>query len=241
MTETPAASVPDKGVIARAIGMITSPGATYQSVVANPRPAGILFLVCLVISLATALPQFTERGRQAALDMQVQQTERFIQVSPEMYSQMEARSHYNGYITFVATFVALPIFTLIFGAIYWVVFNAIMGGTATFKQVLAVLTHSQVPSALGAIVAAPIQLATSKISTAGPFNLGVLFPMLEPNSPMSNFLGSIGLFQVWGIVVCAIGFGVLYRRKAGTIAVVLLAIFLAFMALFAYLPSFFGR
>jgi len=65
--------------------------------------------------------------------------------------------------------------------------------------------------------------------------------MLEPNSPMSNFLGSIGLFQVWGIVVCAIGFGVLYRRKAGTIAVVLLAIFLAFMALFAYLPSFFGR
>src|SRR5678815_183431 len=123
-----------------------------------------------------------------------------IRDRPEMYSQMEARSHYNGYITFVATFVALPIFTLIFGAIYWVVFNAIMGGTATFK-------------------------------------LGVLFPMLEPNSPMSNFLGSIGLFQVWGIVVCAIGFGVLYRRKAGTIAVVLLAIFLAVSYTHLTLPT----
>ncbi len=85
MTEPSTAPVPDKGLIARAIGIVTAPGETFRSVVKEPRPALMLLLVCAVIALATALPQFTERGRLAALEMQVQQTERFMTVTPEAY------------------------------------------------------------------------------------------------------------------------------------------------------------
>ena len=76
MTESTMPAPPDEGVLARAIGILTSPRRTFEGIVKNPRPAAILFLCVTVIALATSLPQFTERGRQAALDMQVQNTEK---------------------------------------------------------------------------------------------------------------------------------------------------------------------
>jgi len=81
----------DEGVLARAIGILTSPKRTFEGIVQNPRPAAILFLATAVIALATSLPQFTERGRQAALDMQVQQVEKFTgqPVRDEQYARMQ--------------------------------------------------------------------------------------------------------------------------------------------------------
>jgi hypothetical protein len=237
MTDPTLAPVEDKGLIARAIGMVIAPGETYRTVVKYPRPAFILLLVCLVLALATALPQFTERGRLAALEMQIQQTEKFMPVTPEMAQGMERNSHYGGYITLASTFIMLPIFTLLFSAIYWGVFNAILGGTAKFKQVLGVVSHSQVIMALGAAAGAPIQLATGKMTATGPFSLGALAPMLEPNGMLANFLGSIAVFQVWGTIVCAIGLGTLYNRKSRNIAITLLAIYALFAAGWAYFTS----
>ncbi len=237
MTEPSTAPVPDKGLIARAIGIVTAPGETFRSVVKEPRPALMLLLVCAVIALATALPQFTERGRLAALEMQVQQTERFMTVTPEAYQAMERNSHYGGYMTLGFTFIFLPIGTLLFGALYWAVFNAIMGGTASFKQVLGIVAHSQVITALGAVASAPIQLAKGSMTTVGPFNLGALLPMLEPGSFLANFLGSLGVFQIWGTIVTAIGLGVLYNRKPRNIAITLLVITALFAGGWAYFTS----
>ena len=94
MPSATSVEVPDKSLLARAIGIITSPGSTFQTVVRFPRPASILLLTCLVIGLATGLPQFTARGQQVALDSQVQQIERFTgrAVTPEQYTAMEGRA-----------------------------------------------------------------------------------------------------------------------------------------------------
>jgi hypothetical protein len=237
MTESSPAPVQDKGLIARAIGIVTAPGETFRTVVAYPRPALMLLLVAAVISLASALPQFTERGRLAALEMQIQQTEQFVTVTPEMAQVMEQRSHYNKYIAMVSTFVGLPVVTLFFTALFWAVFNAILGGTATFKQVLGVVTHSQVIGALGAALAAPVQLATGQMTAAGPFHLGALLPMLEPGTFLANFLGSLGVFQIWGTIVTAIGLGVLYNRKPRNIAITLLVITALLAGGWAYFTS----
>jgi hypothetical protein len=55
-------------VFSRFVGIITSPKATFQQVVAHPRWLGMLALTTLLITVCTAGPQFTESGRQAALD-----------------------------------------------------------------------------------------------------------------------------------------------------------------------------
>jgi hypothetical protein len=227
MTESTVPAPPDQGVLARAIGVITAPRRTFEGIVQNPRPVAILLLTTLVIALATSLPQFTERGRQAALDMQVQQVEKFTgqPVSDEQYTLMQRNMKYGAYFAPIAIFVFTPVVVLIFTGLYFVVFNVILGGTATFKQALGILTHSSVITALGVALGAPLMYMKGTMSTMGPFNLGALLPMLDEKSYLVQFLGFIDPFRVWGIIVTAIGFSVLYRRKAGSIATVLLILY----------------
>ena len=240
---TDAAAVPTQsgpGLFARAIGVITSPKATFEQIVKNPKPVGILLLVALCVSIAATLPQLTETGRQAMLDQQVKQTERFTgrPVTDAQYAQMERMSKYSAIFGVVGTFITLPIFSLIFAGLYFLAFNVGMGGTASFKQVLAVVTHSQVIFGLGALLGAPIQMLKGTVSMAGPFNLGALAPFLEEGSRLLTFLSMISVFMIWGTVVTAIGLGVLYRRNSRTIAIVLLAVwFLFFGAITMFLSG----
>jgi hypothetical protein len=233
MTDPSAPSSPAPlGLFARIIGVITSPKATFQNIVAAPRPAGVLFVVATVITIGSIAPQFTEKGRQAAVDMQVQTLERFGQtVTPEMREQIEAgsRSVPRKAFGIVMAFIMLPIIALFFAAVYWAVFNTVMGGTATYKQVLAIVTHAQVIGALGVIVGLPIVLMSGKVSAFGPFNLGALAPMLEPGSTLAIFLGSIGFFSLWSFIVSGIGLGVLYRRSGRNIAIALIIVYLLLM------------
>jgi len=211
---------PLPGLLSRAIGIITAPTATYAHIVRTPKVAGMLFLVCLAIGLAQGLPQLTERGRAAALEMQVQQTERFgITVTDEMYQVLEARSRSNfGVISsVVGIFVGLPFMVVIMTSLLWAVFNTVMGGTATFKHVMAVVVHSQVISAVGALFAAPIMYARGVMST-GVANIGALLPMLDEGSFLAKFLGMIDLFLVWWVIVLAIGLASLYKKKSGSVA-----------------------
>jgi hypothetical protein len=231
---------PAKGLIARAIGIITSPRATYEDVVRSPRPFGILLLCSVIIGLAQAVPQFTERGRQAALDMQVQQIERWTgnQVSDAQYRAMEQQAKISAYIGPIFVLIGMTIWCLLQTAIYWAIFNALLGGTATFKQVLAVVTHSLVIGALGLVIGAPIQLWQGTLSMGGPFNLGALVPMLDEGSFLARFLGVVSVFTIWGLIVLAIGLAVLYRRKTANIAI---ALFLAFGLIGAAFVGVFSR
>jgi Yip1 domain len=222
------APAPSQGLVARFIGVLTSPRATFEGVVKAPRPVGVLFIVALLTAAAVAGPQFTARGRQAVLDMQVQQAERFRgqPLDDAAYSRLEQMSRYSPYLSLASIFIFTPIGALIFGGVFWAIFNALLGGTASYKQVLAVVTHSMVINAVGTVAGAPIQYIQGTMSQTGPFNLGALAPMLDENSFLAHFLGYISVFGIWGIVVTAIGFGVLYKRKSSTIAITLMVIYL---------------
>jgi hypothetical protein len=175
----------------------------------------------------------------------VKALERFGQtVTPELRATMETRAQspiVRG-IGIAAAFVILPIMSLFFAALYWAIFNTIMGGTASYKQVLAIVTHSQVIGALGVLVGVPIQLMTGSVNMAGPFNFGALAPGLEEGSTLARFLGSISVFTIWGQVVTGIGLGVLYKRSGRNIAIALIVIFLLFMfGITSLTGSFMGR
>jgi len=223
-------------LLTRIIGVITSPKATFHNIVAAPRPVGVLFVVSLVIALASVAPQFTEKGRQAMLDTQIKATEtlsaRFGQpATPEVYAALEARSRSVGWRLFGAVnpFIGLPIWCLLVTAVYWATFNVALGGTASFKQVLAIETHQQVIGALGAVVGVPIMAMSGKISMFGPFTLGALAPGLEDGSKLAAWLGSISIFGIWGAFVTGIGLGVLYKRNGTTIGIVLTIVYLLVM------------
>jgi hypothetical protein len=241
MTEPTGTPAPSPGLLARAIGMITSPGDTFKRIVDNPRPMGILLLVCLVLTVATTLPSMTEAGRRAAVEQGVRQVEAVTGQAPtaEMYAQIETQTKYGVYFAPIGIFIFVPIVTLFFTALYWAIFNTALGGTASFKQVLTVVAHSQVIGALGAAVGAPIMMMAGKAPTvAGPFNLGALAPFLEPGTFLAKYLSSISFFTIWGIAVTGIGLAVLYRRKGSSVAITLI---LVYLVIWAGIISVFGR
>jgi hypothetical protein len=242
MTE-PATTVPAEGLLARFIGMFTAPKATFASVVAHPRPAGILFLVAFITAIGAALPYSTEAGRQAALDMQVQGMERFgMTVTPEMVTQMQKQQKFGAISGGIGAFVVTPLACLFFAGLYFVIFNAIMGGTATFKQVVSVVAHSKVIGAVGQVIGVPIMMMRGTISMFGPFNLGVLVPFLDENNFLARLLGSTSVFMIWGLLVLGIGLGVLYKRNGMKIGIVLnLVYFVIAAALTAVFGSLMSR
>jgi hypothetical protein len=237
MSSTAGSSEPDQGTLARAIGIIFSPGQTFQAVVKDPRPAIILLLCAIVIALAAGLPMFTERGVQAAVDNSVRMYERFRgePVTPEMYANMEQSTRRIGpYQAMAGAFIGLPLVSIVLTSLFWFVFNVLFGGTATFKQVLGVVAHSQVIGALGAALGAPVMYFTDSFTQTGPFTLAALG---GSSSFLSNFLGGAGIFPIWGWVVTAIGLGVLYRRKPTGIAICIIGIYLVIVAGFSALFS----
>jgi hypothetical protein len=141
-----------------------------------------------------------------------------------MEETSQKQAAYAPYLAIVGTFIIFPIIVLIVSGIFYAVFNAIMGGTAEFKQVMAVTSHAWVVPTLGALFASAMNFARGSISNSVA-NLGVLLPMLKEGSFAANLAGAIDLFTCWWVIVLSIGLGVLYKRKTSSIATGLFVVY----------------
>jgi len=112
---------------------------------------------------------------------------------------------------------------VIIAGIFFLVFNAALGGDATFRQLFSVIVHAGVISAAAQFFIAPLNLIRGSMESAT--NLGVLLPMLEEGSFLARLLGMVDLFVLWWVLVLAIGLGVLYRRRTQPIAFSLLGVY----------------
>jgi hypothetical protein len=228
MTDAAPSPQPMPGLLARAVGVVVSPKATFERLVQTPRILGMLALVVALSAIGASAFTFTAAGQQAAVDFSAQQIERFTGQPPNdaQMAAIEKQAPIQAYLGFGSTLVVVPIALAVEAGIFFLIFNVILGGTATFKQVYAVVTHGALITVLGLAVAVPIQFARGVISMTGPANLGVLFPMLAENSVLSSFLGLIDFFRVWWVITIAIGLGVLYRRPTRGIALTLFGLYL---------------
>jgi hypothetical protein len=241
MTNTSTASgiAAPAGLLSRFIGIITAPKDTFQGVVARPRWFGMLALTTLILIVCTAGPMFTEWGRQAALDQQVQTLESFGQtIDDETYAGMERRMSFAAYTTGLGILIFSPFMALVISAILFAIFNAALGGNASFKQLFSIVVHAGVISALSALFSAPLNYARGSMSSST--NLAVLLPMLDEQSFLAGFLGAIDLFIIWYVLVLAIGLGVLFKRPTGRIAIGLFIVYAVIAVGIALVKSSFG-
>jgi hypothetical protein len=232
MTDPAPSPQPLPGLLARVVGVVMSPKATFERLVHAPRILGMLALVSITAGIGSSAFTFTAAGQQAFVDMSAQQIERFTGQPPNdaQTAAIEKQAPFQAYITLVGSLVVIPIITAIEAGILFLIFNVVLGGTATYRQVYAVAIHAAVISILALLVAVPIQFARGVISMTGPANLGVLFPMLAENTVLSSFLGLIDFFRVWWVITIAIGLGVLYKRPTRGIALTLFGLYLVIVA-----------
>src|SRR5687768_4188751 len=149
MTETTTAAesseVQQPGVLARAIGVIFSPRQTYAAVAARPRALGILALITIVMAIGQFAFLSSELGQEIGLEQQVRGMEAFgMTVTDEMYAQIEQRMAIARYTSPVSLILFIPLVNAITAGLLLVVFTMLLGGSATFKHVNAIVAHAGV-------------------------------------------------------------------------------------------------
>jgi hypothetical protein len=210
-------------LLARIIGVITSPGETFKSVVAHPKWLGVLAITMVLSAIFATLPMTTPGGQQAAIDSQVKTMESFgMQISDAAYSQMQQGAARMPYTTGISVLIIGPIMTVILSAILFGIF-AITGGGATFKQVFTVYVHSGIIMTVGGIFGGTINYFRESMTSAT--NLNALLPMLEEGTFAARLAGFVDLFVIWWLIVLAIGLGVAYRKRTQTAAIILFSIY----------------
>ena len=232
---TPLADSRGPNVFARLIGVIFSPRATYQAIVARPKALGALAITIGLMAVTEGAFFSTQVMREVLLDQQVKTIESFgVNINDQAYERMEQGISRAAYTTPISLVVGIPIVAAILAAIILGIWGMLMGGTGTFKQVYAILAHSGAIFALSVLFAMPLSYATHRMAGA---NLGVFVPMLEETSFLARFLGAIDLFFVWWSINVAIGVGVLFKKKTGGIAMTFVGFFVVVALLLAIIRS----
>jgi len=108
------------------------------------------------------------------------------------------------------------VMALVGAGIMFAVVNALLGGDAPFKQVMAVVTRAGFVPALTQFFVLPLDYVRESLTS--PTSLSVFLPFLEETSFSARFLGAIDLTLLWWMMNLAIGLGVLYKRRTGPIA-----------------------
>jgi hypothetical protein len=231
----PVAESKGPGLIARLLGVIFSPRATYQAVVARPRVLGAFAITIGIMAITEGAFFTTPVMREVLLDQQVKTVESFgVTINDQTYARMEQGIGRAAYTTPISLVIGIPIVAAIMAGIILAIWGMLMGGTGTFKQVYAILAHSGVIFALSVLFAMPLSYATHRMAGA---NLGVFVPMLEETSFLARFLGAIDLFLVWWSINVAIGVGVLFKKKTGGIAATFVGLYVVVALLLAIVRS----
>jgi len=161
------------------------------------------------------------------LDASIRQIESLgITVSDEMYEQTRqgimnptpARLAFSA----AAMLIFPPIVWAILAGVAYLVFGVFTGGTATFRQIYAVVVHSSVVGAVGALFTTPLNYVRQATSAT---NLAVFLPFLTEGSFLARLAGMVDLFIVWWLAVLSIGIAVAYRKKTGGVALVVFGIY----------------
>ena len=235
MTETVSPGAAPTGadnVFTRLVGVVFSPRATFARIVDRPRWFAAMALVTVLLAGAQFAFLSTSKGQDAMFDQQVRQAERWGgSVSDQQYQAMERMAPIQRYIVPGTILVFGPLMTFLVSGILIGVFNALLGGSARYGQVLGIVAYSGAVNLLQTLFVLPLNYVRGSMASAT--NLGVFVQFLDESNFIARFLGMMDVFIIWSLVVTAIGLAVLYRRKTAPIFWSLMGVYVAIALVFS--------
>lgn len=227
------------GLAARALGILTSPRATFERVVADPRWLGILALTVCTSGVLGAGLLSTDFAQRAILDQQARSMEAFgATMTDEVYEQMELGARFAAYTTLGSVLIFVPIGLAILAGVLYGAGYGFLGARVSFQQVFAVVAHAGVVYALQSLFVVPLNYARESILP--PATLAAFVPMLDEASFGFRLLNTIDVFHVWWVIILSIGLAVLWRRRTPPIAATLFAIYGVFVVVGTTLRTMLG-
>ncbi|MFC1500387.1 Yip1 family protein [Candidatus Zixiibacteriota bacterium] len=206
----------------RVILVFTEPAQAFANIAAHPAWIGAFLLVLLagLVSTQATFPYLMEAQEQAfqqSPNMTAEQTEMMLQrFNPERETtqriQMSLLAVVFGFLELI---VLAGLFT--FGCSF------LLGGEATFKQVMAVVAYSLLVRVPRVLLLTPLILLKKSMSVSS--SLAVLIPMDQWMTPLGVLLMQVDFFKIWGIVLLITGLATLYRFSKGKVAVLVVGFF----------------
>lgn len=223
------ASPAPKSLPARFVGVITAPRATYESIVAHPTWFGMLAVTTVAIAVLVGGFMLTKVGQDAWFDAATNRPG----ISDQQLQGMEKIVPFIGYITAATMLIMMPLTVVIVSGLLFAIFNAALGGNATFKQVLTVVVHAGPIGLLSQLFTVPLNYARGTMTSST--NLYVLVQsFMDEETFVARLLGAIDIFLVWQLIVLSIGLAVLYRRRTQPIATTLLLLYAVIAVIVAF-------
>jgi hypothetical protein len=220
----PATAEPEKpNTLERIIGVLSSPGPTFESIVRRPNILGPL-LIFIIVSIASSIAvavkvDFTAMAREA------------IEANPNIPpDRVDGAVNMTRSIMKVSMYASplLTVLILVITAGICLLAFRMFGGEGDFNTALAVTTYAWFPRLIRGILGVIVMLAKGSVSIydlQNPVmsNLGFLFD--PKTNPLAYAIGSsVDLFNIWSLVLLIIGFAAMSRLprvRAAVIVVVL--------------------
>jgi len=217
----------EMGIGGKIIGIFTSPREAFEAIDQKPNwlvPYILIILAVLVMQYLT-------------LDIQISDQMKMLEARDMTAEQIEAaQSQASGPMKYIS-FVAIPIFTLIFWAIVaallFVAANLIVGGESSFKKVFSIVVWSGL---VGIIEAAVMTyLILSKGASIGvAMDLSILLPapaIGESKSLLYRVLQRFDLFTIWSMILWTVGLSVSYKAPVNKTAVPVVVLWLIWIVI----------
>ena len=196
------------------------------------------FIVLALFSYLFTLTAMSHVGPQRLAESAIRnnpaQNEKLQQASPEQRAQT---------LRITATFMQVsffgwPVFVLVLSAagalLLWVGFNFILGGSATYPAMFAVMMFAWLPSIFRSA------LSTAMLFLGDPEGFNINDPIgtnpgfyMDPNSSafLKSALGSVDLFSLWILALMAIGGAIVARVKIRSGLILVFTTWLIFVLL----------
>ncbi|HEX6036735.1 YIP1 family protein [Longimicrobium sp.] len=134
----------------------------------------------------------------------------------------------------VSQLVMVPIVSLAVAGLCTLLFGVMMGGGATYRQHLAVVSHAGLVMPLGFAVTLLFMVLGS--NPTAQLSLALLVPGLEAETFAFRVLNALGVFTLWQLALVGVGAASVNRRVSPWTGVgVVFALYLAIVVLFAAL------
>ena len=229
--------VQSAGLLTRLVGVVFAPRDAYTAVAAQPKWLGAMAIAVMLMAVIQGTFFSTSVGKEAYIDQAVSTIKAIgITLNDQMVQNIESQANFAAVRQSISLIVFMPVVCALVAGLLLAIFTAILGGGATFRQVYAVVAHSMIIGAIQQAFSFPIMYARGEMTS--PTKLAVFFPMLSEQGFATYFLSAIDLFYIWSLINLSIGVAVLYKRRTGPVATVLLGIYAVIAVIIAAVRAF---
>jgi hypothetical protein len=204
------------GEAGRMTGVLFSPKATFENIVARPSWVAPLVVLCVLAIAVIAL--FGQRvGWRGFLERQFDKDPRVANLTPDQREQrLNAAIKFAPPITYVSVVIGTFLVPVVIAAVMLGAFNLLAGTRLNFKVALAIVSFSWMPLAIHGLLSL-ILLFVKSPDTIDLEHLVASNPgaFVSSDSPrwMMTLMTSLDAFAIWVIVLMAIGFAAASPKK----------------------------